>query len=88
MSVVSTFARSRGSVVLATLLAACLLAAVGASSAGAKTVWLCKPGQTPNPCRESLQTTVVTSAGAFAVAVCARARPATSKPPMAREARR
>jgi hypothetical protein len=35
--------------------------------AQAKTTWLCKPGQTPNPCRESLKTTYVTSDGASKV---------------------
>ena len=36
--------------------AACCLAAAGA--AAARTVWLCKPGQTPDPCNVSLATTV------------------------------
>ena len=38
-----------------------------AGPAPAKTVWLCKPGQSPNPCSESLQTTVVSSDGASKV---------------------
>ena len=50
-------------VVLAAMAAGAISAAVP-GAAGAKTVWLCKPGKTPNPCRESLATTVVTSAGA------------------------
>lgn len=37
-------------------LAACCLAAAGAASA--RTVWLCKPGQRPDPCSVSLATTV------------------------------
>jgi Protein of unknown function (DUF3089) len=43
------------------------LALVLAGPAEAKTVWLCKPGQSPNPCRESLQTTVVNGDGAASV---------------------
>jgi hypothetical protein len=39
----------------------CALA--GASGAQAKTVWLCKPGEKPNPCRSSLETTVYESDG-------------------------
>src|SRR5918997_3215764 len=41
------------------------LAALGASpaAAGADTVWLCKPGAQPNPCRGSLETTVYSSSG-------------------------
>jgi Protein of unknown function (DUF3089) len=35
-----------------------LLLAATASTAGAKTVWLCKPGQQPDPCTPSLSTTV------------------------------
>jgi hypothetical protein len=31
--------------------------------AGADVVWLCKPGAEPNPCRESLETTVHSSSG-------------------------
>lgn len=37
--------------------------ALPAPAAHAKTVWLCKPGQTPDPCRESLKTTYVASDG-------------------------
>ena len=37
-------------------LAACCLAAAGVASA--RTVWLCKPGQRPDPCSVSLATTV------------------------------
>jgi GH25 family lysozyme M1 (1,4-beta-N-acetylmuramidase) len=38
---------------------------VGARGAygGAKTVWLCEPGVEPNPCRESLETTVTSESG-------------------------
>jgi hypothetical protein len=31
--------------------------------AGAEVVWLCKPGAQPNPCRDSLKTTVYSSSG-------------------------
>jgi len=34
------------------------LALAAAGSASARTVWLCKPGQSPDPCRVSLATTV------------------------------
>jgi hypothetical protein len=47
-----------------TAIAAGALCAASPGAAGAKTVWLCKPGKSPNPCRESLETTVVDSAGA------------------------
>ena len=47
--------------------AALALALALAGPAEAKTVWLCKPGQSPNPCFESLQTTVITSDGAAKV---------------------
>jgi hypothetical protein len=46
---------------LAALGVACAFSPAGAA---AKTVWLCKPGKSPNPCHESLKTTVVSSAGA------------------------
>ena len=45
----------RLSLALAALAVVCLAAAGGAS---ARTVWLCKPGQSPNPCNVSLATTV------------------------------
>ncbi len=35
-----------------------LLAAAGAGSAGAHVIWLCKPGQRPDPCTPGLSTTV------------------------------
>jgi len=41
---------------------ACALA-IAPAAAGAKTVWLCQPGQAPNPCSESLRTTYTTSDG-------------------------
>jgi hypothetical protein len=34
------------------------LAAAGAGAASARTVWLCKPGQSPDPCNPGLATTV------------------------------
>ena len=41
--------------------AACLvLAVLGASAASASTVWLCRPGMSPDPCTPSLTTTVFT----------------------------
>ena len=45
----------RLSLALAALAVVCLAAAGGAS---ARTVWLCKPGQSPDPCNVSLATTV------------------------------
>jgi hypothetical protein len=46
--------------VLAAALALALPAAASAQAPDAAgTVWLCRPGQTPNPCRSSLTTTVV-----------------------------
>lgn len=52
---------------LVTAAAACALAfallAAGPAGAAADTVWLCKPGVQPNPCRGSLETTVYSSSG-------------------------
>jgi hypothetical protein len=39
-------------------LAACVLGLALAAPAGAKTVWLCRPGQLPDPCTPGLSTTV------------------------------
>jgi hypothetical protein len=47
---------------LGTVLALALALAL-AGGASAKTVWLCKPGATPDPCRGSLQTTVFDPSG-------------------------
>jgi hypothetical protein len=49
-------------------LASCLGLAMGAAclapgAAGADVVWLCKPGEQPNPCKGSLETTKITSEG-------------------------
>jgi hypothetical protein len=44
--------------VLAALLAAFAVMAAGAAPAAARTVWLCRPGQRPDPCAVSLSTTV------------------------------
>ena len=44
-------------------LAALLLALTAATSAQAEVVWLCLPGQEPNPCAESLETTVQSEEG-------------------------
>ncbi|MEA2213565.1 MAG: hypothetical protein QOF83_3513 [Solirubrobacteraceae bacterium] len=38
-------------------LALSVLAAAGAAAAGARTVWLCRPGQHPDPCTPGLSTT-------------------------------
>ncbi|HET6831185.1 MAG TPA: DUF3089 domain-containing protein [Solirubrobacterales bacterium] len=38
-------------------LAALVAIALAPADAGAKTKWLCKPGERPNPCRDSLKTT-------------------------------
>ena len=53
---------------------AAALALALAGPAQAKTVWLCKPGQSPNPCFESLQTTVITSDGAATIVNTKRAK--------------
>ncbi|HEY2320454.1 MAG TPA: DUF3089 domain-containing protein [Solirubrobacteraceae bacterium] len=42
----------------ATAAVVCALAALGAGVASARTAWLCRPGQTPDPCNVSLATTV------------------------------
>src|SRR5438067_2829708 len=42
----------------ALLAVACLATTVAAGSASAKTVWLCRPGQSPDPCTPGLSTTV------------------------------
>ena len=44
--------------------AGAICAAAPSGAAAAKTVWLCKPGKKPNPCRESLKTTVRSTSGA------------------------
>ena len=49
------------------LLAGLLLAATGAASAQAEVVWLCKPGDAPNPCRESQATTTLEADGSSRV---------------------
>jgi hypothetical protein len=46
-------------VVTAAVVVVCLFA-IGASAAGAKTVWLCLPGHSPDPCAPSLSTTSYT----------------------------
>src|SRR5262245_25268353 len=67
-------ARTAKIALAATAAAVLMLAITGA--ADAKTVWLCKPGQSPNPCAESLQTTVISSDGASRVV-----NPAVTKRP-------
>jgi len=59
--------------VLLLLLAIPLGALPGAGAAEAKVVWLCKPGLASNPCRASLNTTMINADGAMATE---RARPA------------
>ena len=49
-------------IALAVVLAGIMLAGFAATSS-AKTVWLCKPGQQPDPCTPGLSTTVYTPAG-------------------------
>jgi hypothetical protein len=52
------------------VLVGCLLLGVGlvaAQTASADVVWLCKPGEEPDPCHESLATTVESSDGASQV---------------------
>jgi hypothetical protein len=44
-------------------LLALVLVAIPAASAQAEVVWLCLPGQEPNPCRDSLETTVYDESG-------------------------
>jgi Protein of unknown function (DUF3089) len=55
--------------VIAVAFAAALTGPAGASAGvrEADTVWLCKPGQDPNPCRESLETTVFAPDGSSRV---------------------
>ena len=43
--------------------AALVVSGVAAASAGAEVVWLCKPGEADNPCRDSLETTVYDTRG-------------------------
>jgi hypothetical protein len=55
--------RSRALTGLIGLLMVAALALAVAGSASAKTVWLCKPGAKPDPCKGSLKTTVTDSDG-------------------------
>ena len=48
---------------LAVLLAVLAALAVGAGAAHAEVVWLCMPGEQPNPCRDTLETTVYDESG-------------------------
>ncbi len=64
--------RALGVLIGVTAAAALLLA--GAGTASAKTKWLCKPGAKPNPCRESLRTTVYGADGSSRVAAPRNAR--------------
>lgn len=60
----------------AALLAATLACLLFAGGASAETKWLCKPGAEPNPCYESLETTVTASDGATRVETAKNARKA------------
>jgi DUF3089 family protein len=53
----------RGKLIIVALLATAATLAIGAASASAKTVWLCKPGLAHNPCSPGLKTTVFTPRG-------------------------
>jgi hypothetical protein len=57
----------RGISILAAVAAFAGLGALPASASAADTTWLCKPGQEPNPCRGSLETTVFESDGSSEV---------------------
>ena len=46
---------------------ALVASALAAASAQAEVVWLCLPGQEPNPCRDSLETTVYDESGSTRV---------------------
>jgi hypothetical protein len=60
--------RVAGSLALALALAVGAMAAPGASAQGGEeTVWLCFPGAEPNPCRDSLETTVYSPDGSSTV---------------------
>jgi len=62
-------------VVGAVALAAALVApAAAAGGEQPDPVWLCKPGQSPNPCKESLETTVVNPDGSSQVSHPSHAR--------------
>jgi len=50
--------RMKPRLLVSALLAAVILTTVAAASASAKTVWLCRPGQSPDPCTPGLSTTV------------------------------
>ena len=60
---------SRERISILAALAACTLVALpaGAAAAESDTVWLCKPHSKPNPCRDTLETTVYASDGASSV---------------------
>jgi DUF3089 family protein len=49
--------------VIGLALIAAAVALIGPARASASTVWLCKPGANPDPCRSSLQTTVYPVSG-------------------------
>ena len=54
---------ARALVALAAAAAVYVVLLVGPAGADARTVWLCKPGATPDPCFGSLQTTVIDPSG-------------------------
>ena len=57
----------RASVLVLALLGALLAATTGPAAAGAEVVWLCQPGELPDPCRESQATTVEEADGSSRV---------------------
>jgi hypothetical protein len=61
--IAATVLLHRALVALAGFLLAAALAAAHPSTAHADVVWLCKPGEEPNPCHESLETTVQSADG-------------------------
>ena len=64
----------RLALLIAALVAAVVACMALAGGASAKTVWLCKPGAKPNPCRSQLQTTVVAPDGTSHVETAKNAR--------------
>ena len=66
--------RSVALLALAAALALLAVAALAPSDAAAKTKWLCKPGERPNPCKGSLKTTRFAVDGSATILQPPRAR--------------
>jgi hypothetical protein len=66
--------RSIAGLALITALGLLALAALNPSDAAAKTKWLCKPGERPNPCKGSLKTTRFAVDGSATILQPPRAR--------------